>query len=106
MAGEVRCRKFGVDAGRPMIDPDICPAASGALHSPSCLKASMSDGHENWCPFAMALILRRAGTTYDLDRGSSVRVWMTDYGSDLDDWSCICLRKESAGTQPGAVLRP
>ena len=106
MAGEVRLRAFCGAQGVVTLDPQPCPAAASELHRPSCVKASISDGHENWCPFAMALVLRRAGTIYDLDRGAHIRVWLTDYASELDQWSVICLRRESAYTRIGAELRP
>lgn len=106
MAGEVRLRVFGVDHGRPDLMPQPCPAAASPLDRPNCFRSLVSEGHENWCPFAMALVVRRGGSAYDLDRGAFVTAWLTMQNSDLDTWSVICLRKESAGTLPGARLRP
>ena len=106
MAGEVQLRVFGVGEGRPLLDPQPCPAAVSALHRPSCFKSSVEAGHENWCPFALALILRRGGSAYDLDRGSFVTAWLMMHDSGLDQWSVICLRRESAYTHIGAELRP
>lgn len=106
MAGEVRLRIYGIPVERPELMPQPCPASVSQLHRPSCLKSSIKDGHENWCPFALALVLRRGGTTYDLDRGSVVRSWLTDHASVVDTWSVICLRQESAYTRVGAELRP
>jgi len=107
MAGRVPIRVHTIiSSGVVEMVPQPCAANDQAGRFPVCLKASPHDGHENWCPFAMALQLFRGGSIYDLDRGGIVRVWLTDYSSELDDWRVICLRKESTGTPVGAELRP
>ena len=106
MAGEVRCRKFTTGTQLTNLDPDICPARSSALHQPSCIKSGWGEYHANWCPFALAGVLGRGGSVYDLHRGTHIVWWLGNASPADDAWSCICLRKESAGTIAGAVLRP
>lgn len=86
--------------------PDICPATDRDWQRPFCVETNIREGHQNWCPFAYGLELHRGGSSYDIGRGGQVYSWLGDYGHEMDAWTCLCLRKESAGTHPGARYRP
>lgn len=107
MAGKVGADlHLGTGHAHSHIVPRCCPATRDYWTAPSCAIVDKESGHFNLCPFLYGLQINAGGTVYDLRGTMSLPTWLTSVAGEQASFATMCLRKESAGTEAGAKLRP
>jgi len=105
MAGKVKTTVWVGHSGVLSISPNLCPAHQEGIADPPCLVADPRRSGLNLCPFAYRFLVRPGGQEYEVMTVDAMLQWLAAQELHQADWTTLCLRKESAGTEIGARLR-
>jgi len=106
VAGKVHCRVLRSGDGLRALNPEICPATGQpGSSSAQCAMVDVHYSHGNLCPFLSRLVIQVGGSVYDVWTMDALMQWLGSQDVHGGQWTALCLRCDSSGTEVGARLR-
>lgn len=106
MAGKVHLKvQQGTNPNLLYGIPQPCPVSNRLWSGLDCVVVDRAVAWVNLCPFLYGLQVRRGGCVMELRSEREILAHMAHSEYIAEEYTCLCLRKESAGTEAGARLR-